>query len=62
MNDSTHRVFHHIAPVWSYVVLGVGIQPPGKLFDGRGHSATKLRGRIKQECKLVMQHLFHSVI
>lgn len=47
IHDSTHRVFDNIAPVWSYVVLGVSIQPPGKLLDGGGHSTTQLKGRRK---------------
>lgn len=41
----THRVFDHISPVWSYIVLWVGIQPPGKLLNGWGHGTTELQGR-----------------
>ena len=41
----THRVFDHISPVWSHIILRVGIQPPGELLYSRSHSATKLQGK-----------------
>lgn len=41
----TYWVFNHISPVWSYIVLWVGIQPPGKLLYGWSHGTTELRGR-----------------